>query len=150
MGYGYGRGYGWGRRGGGGGPGPRWASVASRMPSVEPPKPGVLRVAIGVEQCLGLDSIVSPRFARAPYMLLVDIAGGRIVDVKCYPNAFASGQGAGMGVAQWLVSAGVRVVLASWLGPGAAVGLQQAGVRIYQVQPGVRVIDALRSLGLVA
>ncbi len=150
MGYGYGwgcgRGRGWGRGGGGG---PPWSELVGRLPRVEPPPPGVLRVAAGVEYDAGLDSLVSPRFARAPYIALVDTYGGRVTGLRCLANPLASaGQGVGMALAQWLASVGVRVVLAAWLGPGAAQALETAGIRVVQVQPGMRLRDALRLVGV--
>ena len=118
--------------------------------SVEPPRPGVLRIAATVLEDRGLDSTIAPMFARAPFVALIDTASGEIVDAKIIPNAFANApQGAGMGFAQWLVQVGVRIVLGSNIGPNAAMALQQAGIRIHNVPAGTRLRDALRSLGLI-
>ena len=118
--------------------------------SVKPPRPGALRIALTTVDDRGLDSMVAPMFARAPFVVLVDVVNGEVVDTVVLPNAFANApQGAGMAFAQWLVQAGVRVVVGSNIGPNAAMALQQAGITLYNVPPNTRVIDALRSLRLV-
>ena len=118
--------------------------------SVKPPRPGALRIAVTVMDDRGLDSLIAPMFARAPYIVLVDVVNGEIVDTIVLPNAYANApQGAGMAFAQWLIGAGVRAVVGSNIGPNAAMALQQAGVALYSAPPNTRVIDALRNLGLV-
>ena len=115
-----------------------------------PPPPNVFRVATTTVDSRGLESPVSPRFARGPYIVVVDIASGRVADVRVLANPFANfPHGAGVAFAQWLISSGVRAVLAPNLGPNVAMVLQQAGIAVYSAVPGARVIDALRSLGLV-
>lgn len=83
-------------------------------------------------------------------MTFVDIVDGKPINAVSMPNPYASGGGgAGMSVAQWLLSSGVRVVLASMIGVNVEGVLQSSGVRLVLVAPGTRVIDALRSAGLV-
>ncbi len=136
---------GWGGRGWWGGPG----TVPTPEP-LPPPPPNVFRVATTTVDGRGLESPVSPRFARGPYIVVVDVANGSVVNVKVMANPFANfPHGAGVAFAQWLIFSGVRAVLAPNLGPNAAMVLQQAGVAIYSAVPGARVIDALRSLGIV-
>ncbi len=152
--YGYGKGWGRGR----GGP-PEWAGRGmgwgGRIPAlnfkpINPPPPGALRVACGVLENRGIDSMISPRFARAPFMSFTDITSGRIISCIIEPNPAAeASHGAGIAVAQWLISSGVRAVLAARLGPNISSVLQSAGVHIYYVNPGLRLIDALRYVGLV-
>ncbi len=156
MGPGWGRGRGRGMGGGWGmgRGGPPWAQGPglgqAEMPSLEPPAPGALRVAAGVEADYGLESPVSPRLGRAPFIAVVDVANGRPVWWKITANAYASmPHGVGVALAQWLIANGVKAVLAVNVGPNALMLLQQAGVSLYTVQPGVRLIDALRMVGLV-
>jgi len=94
--------------------------------------------------------VISPRFARAPYITIVDIANGSVTWVQPVKNPFeAMPRGAGVSLAQWLVSIGCRVVIGTNFGPNLGFVLQQAGVAMHVVPPGYRVIDALRMLGLV-
>ncbi len=159
MGYGwssgYGRGRGMGGRGGrGGGRGYGWRRGAGFQPPtvnpLPPPAPGVFRVVVTASDGGGLESVVAPRFGRAPYIVVVDISNGRVVDVKSMENPFISLQhGVGIAFSQWLIASGVRAIVTPSVGPHASMVLQQAGVMIYSVQPGVRVADALKSVGLV-
>ena len=97
----------------------------------------------------GLD-VVSHVFARSPYMILADIVDGKPVNAVSMPNPYAEGGGsAGMSVAQWLLSSGVTVELASMIGVNIEDVLQSSGVRLFPAAPGTRAIDALRSAGLV-
>jgi len=146
MGYGWGgRGYGrrgW-RRGRGG-----WATQLSQ-PIVSPPARG-LRVATTLNNNNGLQSIISQVFARAPYLALIDIDNGQIIDLKIFENPAAQAPGgAGRYLAQLLLNSGVSIVLVPSLGPNAAQALTMAGVQVYNIQPGIPLIEALRATGLV-
>lgn len=116
------------------------------------PKPAdnVTRVIATALDDKGVESHISPRFARAPYIVVVDIVDKAIVSVKAIPNMFANiPSGAGASFSQWIIESGAKIVITPNVGPHASMILQQAGVRIYRVLPNTRVIDALRSLGLV-
>ncbi len=145
---GYGRG-GYGRgRGGWGGWGGQAGYAAVPLP---PPKPGVTRIAAPIEADNGLKSPISMIFARSPYMAFVDIEGGRVVNVNITPNPGINAPGgAGMMMARWLISSGVKIVLAPQIGPNAQQVLVQAGVEVRQIQPGHSLEEALRGEGLLA
>ena len=145
---GYGRG-GYGRgRGGWGGWGGQAGYAAVPLP---PPKPGVTRIAAPIEADNGLKSPISMIFARSPYMAFVDIEGGRVVNVNIMPNPGINAPGgAGMMMARWLISSGVKIVLAPQIGPNAQQVLVQAGVEVRQIQPGHSLEEALRGEGLLA
>ncbi len=150
--YGRGQGYGAGGpppwAGGRGGGGPPFARQPMLQP-LQPPGPGVLRVVATTSDGRGLDSLIAPRFARAPFITVVDISNGKVVNVKSLQNPYAiTPQGAGIAFTQWIISSGARAVITPNVGPNAAMVLQQAGVAIYTVPPGVRLADALRNLGL--
>ncbi|NPA22916.1 MAG: hypothetical protein GXO23_01270 [Crenarchaeota archaeon] len=147
-----GGGGGWGRgRGGGwGGGGWGWAQAMPQMPAVPPPPPGAVRAVASVETNAGLDSIISPRFGRAPFFAVVDVAGGRVANVHIVQNPCIDlPHGAGVAVAQWILSIGARCAIGSHFGPNVMAVLQQAGVRVCMVQPGIRLADALKVCGLV-
>ncbi len=153
-----GQGGGWGRRRMGMG-GPGWGPGYGAPPvpvqptppqQLQPPGRGAVRVAVPTVDPKGLDAVVSQVFARSPYMTFVDIVDGKPVNAVSMPNPYAmGGGGAGMAVAQWLLSSGVTVVLAPMVGVNVEGVLQSSGVRLIPVAPGTRVIDALRSAGLV-
>jgi len=141
-----------GRRGWGGGWGAGFgASLGPQaLPSVPPPPPNALRIAIATSDGSGLESFVTPRFARAPFITIVDVVDGKVVAVHPVKNPFeAMPHGAGVSLAQWLVSIGCRAAVGTNFGPNLSMVLQQAGIAMYTVPPGVKVIDALRMLGLV-
>lgn len=146
-GYGYGRGGGMGRgagwRGQGGGP------PMINLPPVRPPAPGAVRVAAMVNTPHGLEATLAPHYRRAPYIVLVDIAGGKPVWVTSIPNPAATTHGGGGILAQWLASIGARYVVSGHIGPSAARALVSLGITIRVLPPGTRLIDALRQLGLL-
>lgn len=53
---------------------------------IEPYKKEKLRVAVPVEDKNGLQSNVSEHFARAPYILFVDVSDGKIIDILIKKN----------------------------------------------------------------
>jgi len=84
-------------------------------------------------------------------MAFVDIEGGRVVNVNITPNPGINAPGgAGMMMARWLISSGVKIVLAPQIGPNAQQVLVQAGVEVRQIQPGHSLEEALRGEGLLA
>ncbi len=157
QGQGYGRGQGgFGRRGCGGydrGRPPWGAPGQSFMPQqipIQPPPPNAVRVVVSVDDATGLDSRISMVFVRAPYLLVIDIDNGSIVSIQPIPNPYINVRGgAGRWISEWILSIGTRIVMASSIGPNAAGILRQSGITIYNIPPGTRVIDALRSLGLI-
>lgn len=146
---GRGAGGGWGRGGGwGGGWGP--PPPPPQLPQIPPPAPGAVRVAVATIDPSGLSSMVSPRFARAPFITLVDVANGSVIWLYPVKNPFETfPRGAGVSLAQWLIQIGCRVAVGTRFGPNIAAVLSQAGIEMKVVPPGTRVIDALRLLGLV-
>jgi len=96
---------------------------------------------------MGLDDTVAPRFARCPTFTLIDVEGGRIVNVEVRDNPYmAYPHGAGFAVAQFLANLGVNVVLAPMIGPNAQQALSSLGIRVQLVPAGMKVRDALRSI----
>ncbi len=144
-GYGGGRGYGRGYRGGrGAGP---WGSTPSQL-NVPPPPPGAIRVAVLVDADMGMDSPVSPVFARAPYIAIVDIAGNNVADLTIMPNPVAyGGGGAGPAMVSLLTSIGASIVIGGQPGPNAMGALTATGIRHIPAPPGTPLRNALRIAG---
>jgi predicted Fe-Mo cluster-binding NifX family protein len=157
---GWGRGRGWGRKGGRGGwgrrgGGPPWVTGMQPMqqpqlPQIPPPPPGAIRVAVSTDDNAGLESHVSQVFARSPYVLFIDIVNGSVTNIYPIQNPYAmGGGGAGIAFAQFIIGSGARVVIASSIGMNVSSILSQYGIQVYNVPPGTRVVDALRSTGLI-
>ena len=104
-----------------------------------------------VEEDRGLDSRVSGVFARAPFLAVVDVAGGKVAQVRVLPNPYAMGPGgAGPGLVEWVLGTGAEVVVAPGLGVNAAQAAEAAGLRVVRVEPGVTLREALKKAGLVS
>ena len=158
FGYGYGYGYGWGRRRGmGGGFGGRMGAgmppAPAAMPQqapIPPPQSGVKRIVASVEENNGLNSRISSRFGRCPFLAFVDIADGEVKSVNIVPNQAASmPMGAGMAVAQLVISSGASEVIGSNFGPNVSAAFQQAGLKVHVVEPLLPLGEALKKLGLI-
>ncbi len=77
-----------------------------------------------------LDSPVDPRFARAPYFLVVDTDTEEVQVHDNSANASAM-QGAGVQAAQTVTQLGAQAVLTGHVGPRAFSALQAAGIPVY-------------------
>ncbi len=145
---GWGGGPGWGRGRGGGW---SWGAAVPQFPAVPPPPPGAYRIVASIEFDRGLDSIISPRFGRSPYFAIVDVSNGRVVNYTSVQNPCIDlPHGAGVAVAQWILSIGARHVIGAHFGPNVMAVLQQAGVNLCTVPPGTRLADALRICRILA
>ncbi len=126
-----------------------WQGSGVEMPSIPPPEPGVTRVVIASEGKGGLNDVVAYRFARAAFMVVIDVKDGQVVNTAVYENPLSTaGRGAGAALSQWLISIGAKVVIGPRFGPNVAAILGQAGIRMEMVPPGIRIADALRRLGI--
>ncbi|BES80893.1 NifB/NifX family molybdenum-iron cluster-binding protein [Pyrodictium abyssi] len=115
------------------------------------PKLGnTVRVCAGLEEPLGLDSRVSWGLTHAPYLALVDIAGGRITGLETVPNPLAEMRGGvGVAIARWVIDNNVDIVVAGKLGRHALEALNAKGVRIAQPLPGETLRQTLQRLRLL-
>lgn len=103
-----------------------------------------LRLALPTKGDRGMRDVISDVFARAATFTLVDVVDGEVKNVKVEENtASALKQGAGPLVTKTLKEKGVMVVVAGELGFGARTLLEMSGIRAVQVDPGVKVKDAL-------
>ena len=152
----FGYGYGWGRgRGGGmgwgrGGMGPMPPAAGPQQAPIQPPPSGVKRVAASVEENNGLNSRISLRFGRAPFIAFIDISDNEVKSVQIIPNqAAAAAMGAGISVAQLIISSGATEVIGVQFGPNVSMAFEQANVRVHMVEPGIPLSEALRKVGLL-
>ncbi len=97
----------------------------------------------------GLSAPLDSRFARAPFMVLVD---GETGDAETIANAATSaGHGAGIQAAQTVTRLGAEVLLTAHCGPKAFEVLAAAGVKVFGVQGGTvsEAVDAWNTGRLV-
>jgi len=87
----------------------------------------------------GLEDDVSPVFGRCQTFTIVEGEENEIKNVEIIPNQFASAvHGAGIQVAQFVVSQGVKAVIAGNFGPNVTAILQQAGIEMVVAQGKVK------------
>ncbi len=104
-----------------------------------------MKVAFAADSDRGLDAKIADRFARAPYIVIVEVSENWAVkEVKTVsnPGVSASG-GAAARVAQLLSNENVRVAVGPSFGPNAEAILSQMGIKTVIVQPGITVNEAL-------
>ncbi len=105
-----------------------------------------MRVAFVCEDDKGLDAEVSSRFGRAPYLIIVDLDGNDVKNVRVEENPGAKARsGAAIKVVQKLVNEGVDVAVAGAFGPNALVALDEMKIRRVELS-GISVREALERL----
>ena len=109
---------------------------------------GKYRIVIASQGPNGLDDIVSPVFARAPFFILRDVENGEIKNVETVENRFGMmGGGAGMAAAQYMRELNANIVIAGSFGPNSQGMLQSMGIRTMTVPP-TPIKEALKRVGL--
>ena len=104
-----------------------------------------LRIAIPTKGKGGLEDVVSDVFGRANTFTVVDVEKGVTKNVKALENpAVSYKHGAGPIVVKMLIDAGVNMVLAAELGPGASALLVQHNVTTITVKPDTHVEETVR------
>lgn len=79
---------------------------------------------------------VDPRFGRAPWLLLVDPASGRVEQAVDNGAAAAAAQGAGIRAAETVARLGAAALITGHCGPKAFRALQAAGVAVFNEATG--------------
>lgn len=104
-----------------------------------------LRIAVATKGREGLEDVVSEVFGRANTFTILDVDGEEIRLVKVLKNpAVSYKHGAGPIVVKMLIDAGVNMVLATELGPGASTLLEQHNITTISVKPGTGVQESVR------
>lgn len=86
-----------------------------------------MRIAIS-SQGRNLDSMVDPRFGRAPYFIIYDTETDKFEAVDNNQNIMAA-QGAGVQTSQNVVNQNVEMVISGNFGPKAFHVLSEAGIK---------------------
>lgn len=104
-----------------------------------------LRIAIPTRGQGGLEDSLSDMFGRANTFTIVDVEKGAIKNVNVLENpAVSYKHGAGPIVVKMLIDAGVNMVLAAELGPGASALLEQHNIITIAAKPGTGVENSVR------
>lgn len=104
-----------------------------------------VKIALPTEGSGGLEGIVSEVFGKAETFTIVEVEDGRIESVHVIANPGASYEyGSGPIAVKTLVDLKIDFVVAVEVGPTVFSLLEHRGVRVIPVEPGVRVIDAVR------
>lgn len=83
-----------------------------------------------------LNGEIDLRFARAPYFIIYDTAK-KTTEIK--ENTYKDGvRAVGTMVAQYIINEGIKIVIASDMGPNAKMVLTEAGVEIKKISGSVK------------
>jgi len=133
-------------------PVPPYSPVPYQGPSYTPSEAlkleGRHRIVVATQGPRGLDDIVSPMFARAPFFTLIDVEDGEIKNVETIENRFSMMPGgAGMAVAEYMKELNAEIVVAGSFGPNSSNILQGMGIKILTMPP-AQVREVMKRLGL--
>jgi predicted Fe-Mo cluster-binding NifX family protein len=93
----------------------------------------------------GMRDSVSNIFAKAPYFTFIEVIDGRREQVTVEENKSSGlSQGTGPIVMKGFKDRGVDLILASDIGPGARTLMDISEIRLFKVEPGTRVSEALK------
>lgn len=87
-----------------------------------------MKVAITAKSA-SVDSLVDPRFGRAPFIVIADLKTGEVtsIDNSVNVNAF---KGAGINAAASIHKEGVDVLMTGYCGPKAFKVIETAGIKV--------------------
>jgi predicted Fe-Mo cluster-binding NifX family protein len=89
-----------------------------------------------------LKALVDPRFGRCSFFILWD---SLTQQYTAYANENATGSGAGISSAQFVIDKDVQVVITGEIGPRAAQVLQSAGVKVHITTTATTVQEAVET-----
>jgi len=90
---------------------------------------------------------VSNIFSKAPTFTFIDVVNGEVSGVRVEENTAADfRQGTGPIVIKNLKDKGVDIVVVCELGPGAKTLMEISGIKMVQVEPGVKVKVAVEKV----
>ena len=104
-----------------------------------------IRIAVATKGRKGLKDTVSEVFGRAKTFTIIDMREKVIQNIEVLDNPAASQkQGVGPIVTKMLGEAGVNIVAASEVGPGASTLLEIYNIKKISVKPGMQVTEAIK------
>ena len=109
-----------------------------------------MRVAVATNGEKGLEDSVAHEFGRCKTFTMVSIEGGEVKGVEVMRNPGASlSHGKGPVAAKHLANMGADMAISGEFGPGASTMLEELKIKRALVEPGRKVIDALKEKGLI-
>ena len=103
-----------------------------------------LLLAVPTKDERAMNGTVSNIFAKAPTFTFIDVVNGEICGVRVEENTAANLlQGTGPIVIKNLKDKGVDIVIVGELGPGAKTLIEISEIKMVQVEPGVKVKEAV-------
>lgn len=103
-----------------------------------------LLLAVPTKDERAMNGTVSNIFAKAPTFTFIDVVNGEVCGVRVEENTAANLlQGTGPIVIKNFKDKGVDIVIASELGPGAKTLIEISEIKMVQVEPGVKVKEAV-------
>jgi len=103
-------------------------------------------IAVPTEGDMGIRDKVSHIFAKAPYFTFVEVIDKQRGEIIVHENeASKLAQGTGPLVMKNLKDRGVDVVLAGEVGPGAKTLMDISGIRLWKIEVGTKVSEAVSS-----
>ncbi len=103
------------------------------------------RVAIPVTQQTGLASVMDPRFGRAPYFVIVDLASEQVLEIVAN-TAAEEAHGAGISAAKLVKDHGAEAVVAGRFGPKAMQALEGFGITLWVTSEELTVSQVMKKL----
>ena len=105
-----------------------------------------MKIAFISEENKGLDSLISRRFGRDPYLIIVDLEKSEVKDFKVVQNPGSiAASGAAIKTVQKFIDMNIDMVVAGAFGPNALTALEGVGIK-YKELSGVSVREALKNL----
>ena len=106
-----------------------------------------MRIAFASDMDKGLESIVSRKFGRSAYFVIVELDDNKnILKVESIKNpASMAAGGAGIKAVQELVNRSVDIAVAGAFGPNAMAALVETGIKYYTISD-VSVKEALEKV----
>jgi len=89
-----------------------------------------MKIAFAVDEDRGLKSVISRRFGRSRYFIIIYLENNQVKNIETVenPGSKAAG-GAGIKAVQELVNREVNVAVAGAFGPNATAALSETGIK---------------------
>ncbi|OYT25429.1 MAG: hypothetical protein B6V02_03760 [Thermoprotei archaeon ex4572_64] len=119
------------------------------LPLIEKPLENITRIAIPIESNEGLDSEISSIFGKAPYIMILDLSEGRIINmriVSTLPIQFR--RGSGYVLAKWIRDIDTHYLIVNNIGFNAELVLKDK-VKIVKISKVDKVVNILRELNFL-
>jgi cation diffusion facilitator family transporter len=112
-----------------------YQNIDSVFIHVEPEKSEICRIAVPVSGNMGLDSIIHPHFARAPWFMILTLENGRIRESSFLANEFLDKKGhIGLNTAKLMINLKVSLLFVRRIGEISFHMLKDHYIAIFRVE----------------